>query len=832
MARQVRDPGEITAVNSDFEVFRLPIASSLDQGAFGFYGTTDTSVALSMANVRWINNTRKFRGLYSESSGDNTPYSIGDVVIGNNMQIYRLASGTGDTDPGTSATGWEPIGGIMVEDDAANGNSTSIINFGGGLSVDASTAGTALVTTDDLTLAASAITDGARVTLGQHGTDQTVDVLGGTGITVARDTMGRILITNDISDILGASAFSMTATYTDNNLVYRGGTTSPGDLFVYVGGSPVTGANAPLPAVGVMANDSWRQVGGSGLQVNGTQGINELTFGNGLETTTDSTNNLGRTVELDLAINTTENAGNAATLVTTGTADEQGLYVPVQQWARTADTTGANMIPLAKLPNLQLGNTHTYNSRADLIANQGEISRGTQAAPQLAWHTGDLAVVTSQDSANAGIYVYIGANQVDENDNPVPAGFVNEAGFNMNFRAVVSSDGQIQTTFSRSADGTSTPMIAPTQLSNINYNPAMDRVEFTAGSQTVNVNQIEPVAGTVTANRLYRRLKVGNDVFVMGDPSPTPTLAFASSPFVSRYHSGTQTASVGFRPSAGTASNFDTPMIDGAGNSAVITGNNLVATIAARQGSTPSAWRITAEGDITIINQGISEGPFENITATGSIQLRDVRVQPTISNNNVTRSALLGGPVTHTIDFTGSGNIADGTAYDSNTYALSGPGVRGGTSTFTTPASISDSTTTVSFSTSGSRMNNQTGNPANQTVRVNRFTPWFIGTAAAAPMSNQELIAATGIRQQGNNISNQTNFPVSGTVGEDVYVIAAGLNSIVLTVTVNNQPTSASTPGLPITTFTIPAAVGTITYTVYQFAGLANDPTTFNITVT
>ena len=373
------------------------------------------------------------------------------------------------------------------------------------------------------------------------------------------------------------------------------------------------------------------------------------------------------------------------------------------------------------------------------------------------------------------------------------------------------------------------------QLSNIAYNATTDTLSFLTGSGaeaiTVGVPQVEPVAGDVTATNLYRRLRVGSSVYALGDPSPTPTLAFSSSPFVSRYHSGTQTASVGFRPSAGTASNFDTPVIDGAGNNAVITGNNLVATIAARQGSTPSAWRITAEGDIRIDNQGIIE-TFNNITATGSIQLRDVRVQPTISNNNVTRSALLGGPVTHTIDFTGSGNIADGTAYDSDTYALSGPGTRGGANTFTTPASISDSSTTVSFSTSGTRMNNQSGNPGNQTVRVNRFTPWFIGVAPAAPMSNAELIAATTIRQQGNNISNRTNFSVSGTVGEDVFVIAAGLNSIVLTVTINGQPTSASTPGLPITTFTIPAAVGTITYTVYQFAGLANDPTTFNITVT
>ena len=358
-----------------------------------------------------------------------------------------------------------------------------------------------------------------------------------------------------------------------------------------------------------------------GLNVDGTEDIERIDFGNGL-VAQSAMNTSNVAIDID---NTNQNAA----VVTTS-----GLRVPVATWARdNAVTTESGIIPLAKLPNLSLGNTHTYNSQADLIANRGEISAGSTAAPQIAWHTGDLAVITDQDAPNSGIYVYIGANQIDEDDNPVPAGFTNVAGFNMNFRAVVSANGQVQTTFSRSADGTNTPMIAPAQLSNINYNPAMDRIEFTAGTNVVNVNQLEPVAGTVTATRLYRRLKVGNDVFAMGDPSPTPTLAFSSSPFVSRYHSGTQTASVGFRPSAGTASNFDTPVIDGAGNSAVITGNNLVATIAAQQGSTPAAWRITAEGDIRINNQDIIE-TFDDITATGSIQLRDVRVQPTISNNN------------------------------------------------------------------------------------------------------------------------------------------------------------------------------------------------------
>ena len=159
-----------------------------------------------------------------------------------------------------------------------------------------------------------------------------------------------------------------------------------------------------------------------------------------------------------------------------------------------------------------------------MIANRGEISAGSTAAPQIAWHTGDLAVITDQDAPNSGIYVYIGANQIDEDDNPVPAGFTNVAGFNMNFRAVVSANGQVQTTFSRSADGTNTPMIAPAQLSNINYNPGNDQIEFVVGTQTVPVNQVERAEPTTTATGLINRLKSRSmTVFAMGDPSPTPT---------------------------------------------------------------------------------------------------------------------------------------------------------------------------------------------------------------------------------------------------------------------------------------------------------------------
>ena len=57
---------------------------------------------------------------------------------------------------------------------------------------------------------------------------------------------------------------------------------------------------------------------------------------------------------------------------------------------------------------------------------------------KLIWHTGDLLVITSADTENAGIYVYISENQTTA----APVVLAD------NFRAVVSTNSQIQTTFS------------------------------------------------------------------------------------------------------------------------------------------------------------------------------------------------------------------------------------------------------------------------------------------------------------------------------------------------------------------------------------------------
>ena len=66
-------------------------------------------------------------------------------------------------------------------------------------------------------------------------------------------------------DILGARVFSTSDTYAPNNLVYRGGTVADeaGLLYVFIGATSASGANAPLPAVGTISNTHWQQVGGA-----------------------------------------------------------------------------------------------------------------------------------------------------------------------------------------------------------------------------------------------------------------------------------------------------------------------------------------------------------------------------------------------------------------------------------------------------------------------------------------------------------------------------------------------------------------------------------------
>ena len=103
MTRQVRTSDERTQVNDDFDTFQLPVDASLNLGIFGAYGTTDTSVGLSLINKRHLDNYTQFRGLWVQTPRDTPdpdnpnsmdpeiPYVENDVVYVAGMTniIYR-----------------------------------------------------------------------------------------------------------------------------------------------------------------------------------------------------------------------------------------------------------------------------------------------------------------------------------------------------------------------------------------------------------------------------------------------------------------------------------------------------------------------------------------------------------------------------------------------------------------------------------------------------------------------------------------------------------------------------------------------------------------------
>ena len=128
MARQTPTMAELTQVSADLETFFLPFDASLDLGGRTVYGTTDTAIDLSMVNVRHLNNTRGFRGVWETTPSDgNTPapYITGQVVIDSNGLIYRRNTMAPATNPDPEMTGqvaWDLIGrevAVMNRDSSA-----------------------------------------------------------------------------------------------------------------------------------------------------------------------------------------------------------------------------------------------------------------------------------------------------------------------------------------------------------------------------------------------------------------------------------------------------------------------------------------------------------------------------------------------------------------------------------------------------------------------------------------------------------------------------------------------------------------------------------------
>ena len=617
---------------------------------------------------------------------------------------------------------------------------------------------------------------------------------------------------NELGTVVSAAPGNILASDTSNG------------LFVNAPVDAVTGGTGPITSSSAAAN-----------------GVDTVTLGIRTDDSLHLVANADDAANMDLSVQVVGNTGdNAINALMETTA---GLRADVATWARTE--TGGVMIPLAKLPNLQLGNTHTYTSRTAAEANAAGGAVGAGTTERVTWHTGDLLVLTSAAGADAGIYVFITASQA------APAPVV----LGTNFRAVVSSNSQVQTTFTSSGLSPDTQNVTGQQLSNISYSAGDDTITFTAGTTpvTVPVNQVEIPDPTITPTAFFNRLKVGETTYAFGDQPRPATLSF--NPLIAPinlFSAGPQTASFAFVAGRspdqvdGTAdptiSERDNPAITPAagrtfvGTATVadpIVGNNVMVTVPALQTDADATIAVTAEADVSFnhLGVGVVDG---DLRASGTVDFVDARRQPTF-NQAETRSisSLSGGQQGYTINFTGGGSIAAGTAFDSTAYVIdSGTATRVTNESFVIPPSNTNQSSVISFPAPATRMNSQTGTPRNRTITINRFNPWFIGTAAAAPTTNQELVDATGLRQQGNAIGNRTNFPVTGTVGQDVFILTPAVTNINLRVTANGQPTSANTDGIAVGTVEVTAAVGTITYTVYQFAGLADSPTTFNITVT
>ena len=128
MARQVPTMAELDQVLTDLETFFLPFDASLDLGTRTVYGTTDPEVDLSMVNVRHLNNTRGFRGVWATAPADGNepaPYLAGQVVLDSNGLIYQRNATAPATNPDPEMTGqtaWDLIGRevtVMNQDSSA-----------------------------------------------------------------------------------------------------------------------------------------------------------------------------------------------------------------------------------------------------------------------------------------------------------------------------------------------------------------------------------------------------------------------------------------------------------------------------------------------------------------------------------------------------------------------------------------------------------------------------------------------------------------------------------------------------------------------------------------
>ena len=533
------------------------------------------------------------------------------------------------------------------------------------------------------------------------------------------------------------------------------------------------------------------------------------------------------TTEIDLTgagigTGTVSVTGTGGTTVTGTVANALVVDSPeVATWARTE--SAAPMIPLAKLPNLQLGNTYTYASQSAAEANLANTAIGHAA--RVEWHTGDLLVLTSAAGTAAGIYVYITSNQ----NTPAPVVL------GTNFRAVVSSNANVQTTFNDD------DLAAALPLNNINYSAMGDTLTFTVAGQesTVSVSQVERVdpAASVPLTGLINRLKIGGETYQFGDPTPAPTLRFRTTPIeVSRWTEEPQVVNFDFDPvrnpadtsnNALSLSNYDSPTVSDSTATASIMNNRLhvvVPTSLTQANPATPTLNVSAQADIGLTNNGVPEN-FTNLVANGTITFDDNRLPPTVRQSATSKSILDTTPTTFTIDYRTSG-LPTGTSYDVVNYNLPTGAVSRGLTSFDLPNTAVNQSFSLTYPIPTTRVNNQVGVPPARTYTVSKFTPYYTGARATIPSALSQL----GLSDR--NIADGQTVTFTGMPGNIPYIAiesrVLGTRRISLDSGSGLQPGAAEPNGM---ISVMNASNEQITYQVYSFGELISTSQTLTIRI-
>ncbi len=285
----------------------------------------------------------------------------------------------------------------------------------------------------------------------------------------------------------------------------------------------------------------------------GSNRVAEVRLAKNQQGTTNTDNDSFNVTNTTAAASTGTSTSNSVTVARETNGDLRFTGVPVASWAQTQ--TGAVTIPASKLPNLTLGNTHTYTGTASttaaalltqVIANAGGQRDSTGA---IEWHVGDLLIIantntaTGQD-ANNGIFVYVGDQQTAPNvptlesmrttgqsdSDLLMALFRNLITSTNAGRPTIANNGGTASTLSsvnidrddalvKGANPGDAPVTRMTQQ-HLQYNNSTD-------STMLQLDLVTPLADTAGVTQFVNRMRIGGTSYIFGLEPPAPTMSYS-----------------------------------------------------------------------------------------------------------------------------------------------------------------------------------------------------------------------------------------------------------------------------------------------------------------